>query len=94
MIDYAEEMKQMKNKIAEMEKQLTFQKGTKVESDQDGNRGASEETTGNVNYSKFNDNEEKGESPDEDINYEDASNDPEMKAKKKLLISKMKMMEA
>lgn len=53
MTNYVSEMQQLRDKIAELEKKLTFQKGEKIDSDQDGNRGASQETTGEVDYSTF-----------------------------------------
>lgn len=53
MRNYEEELEKMQAQIAAMQKELTFNKGEKVEPDQDGNRGASMEVSGEVDYSKF-----------------------------------------
>lgn len=53
MRNYEEELEKMQAQIAALQKELTFNKGEKVEPDQDGNRGASMEVTGEVDYSKF-----------------------------------------
>lgn len=53
MRNYEEELEKMQAQIAALQKELTMNKGEKVEPDQDGNRGASMELTGEVDYSKF-----------------------------------------
>lgn len=53
MRNYEEELEKMQAQIAALQKELTMNKGEKVEPDQDGNRGASMEVTGEVDYSKF-----------------------------------------
>ena len=53
MRDYEEELEKMQNMVAALQKELTMNKGEKVEPDQDGNRGASMEVTGEVDYSNF-----------------------------------------
>jgi len=53
MRNYEEELEKMQAQIAALQKELTMNKGEKVEPDQDGNRGAAMELTGEVDYSKF-----------------------------------------
>jgi hypothetical protein len=53
MKNYDKELEDMRAMVSEMQKKLTMMSGEKVEPDQDGNRGDSQEVTGEVDYSKF-----------------------------------------
>lgn len=50
--DLEEQIENMQAQLSEMQKKLTMQQGVGVEKNQDGNLGASQEETGEVDYEK------------------------------------------